>query len=47
MSGIDHDQPHPELRARVRELCARFPDEYWRRLSVLDEQFGRTKGGAA
>jgi putative membrane protein len=22
-------------------------DEYWRRLSVLDEQFGRTKGGAA
>ncbi|MFE1439077.1 SHOCT domain-containing protein [Streptomyces sp. NPDC058739] len=22
-------------------------DEYWRRLSVLDEQFGPTKGGAA
>jgi putative membrane protein len=22
-------------------------DEYWRRLSVLDEQFGRSKGGAA
>ncbi|MEG9552430.1 SHOCT domain-containing protein, partial [Streptomyces baarnensis] len=20
-------------------------DEYWRRLSVLDEQFGRTAGG--
>jgi putative membrane protein len=22
-------------------------DEYWRRLSVLDEQFGRSTGGAA
>ncbi|MGP3953284.1 SHOCT domain-containing protein [Streptomyces sp. 7N604] len=22
-------------------------DEYWRRLSVLDEEFGRGKGGAA
>lgn len=27
----DH-RPHPALRAEVRELCDRFPDEYWRRL---------------
>jgi acyl-CoA dehydrogenase len=29
---VDHPQPHPELRAQVRQLCARYPDEYWRRL---------------
>jgi acyl-CoA dehydrogenase len=29
---VSHRQPHPELRVEVRELCARFPDEYWRRL---------------
>jgi acyl-CoA dehydrogenase len=29
---VHHRQPHPELRAEVRELCAPFPDEYWRRL---------------
>ena len=28
---MDH-QPYPELRAQVRQLCARYPDEYWRRL---------------
>jgi acyl-CoA dehydrogenase len=27
----DH-RSHPELRAEVRELCARFTGEYWRRL---------------
>lgn len=27
---MTHAQPHPELRARVRELCARFPNAYWR-----------------
>jgi acyl-CoA dehydrogenase len=27
----DH-RPHAELRAEIRDLCARFPDEYWRRL---------------
>jgi acyl-CoA dehydrogenase len=35
--SIDHEQPNPELRAQVRELCARFPDEYWRRLDVARE----------
>ena len=29
---MNHEQPHPELRAQVRELCAAFPGEYWRRL---------------
>jgi acyl-CoA dehydrogenase len=36
-STIEHEQPNPELRAQVRELCARFPDEYWRRLDVARE----------
>ncbi|MBE2320749.1 acyl-CoA/acyl-ACP dehydrogenase [Solirubrobacter sp. CPCC 204708] len=27
---MTHDQPYPELRTRVRELCAEFPDAYWR-----------------
>ena len=27
---MTHEQPFPELRAQVRELCAGFPDEYWR-----------------
>jgi len=34
---MSHDQPHPELRAQVRELCAGFPDEYWRRLDQARE----------
>ena len=25
-----HDQPNPQLRAEVRELCARFGGNYWR-----------------
>jgi acyl-CoA dehydrogenase len=25
-----HDQPNPQLRAEVRELCARFGGDYWR-----------------
>jgi acyl-CoA dehydrogenase len=29
---VHHRQPHPELRAQVRKLCARFSDEYWQRL---------------
>src|SRR6266478_5076515 len=33
---IDFDpedgDPHQEIRAGVRKLCARFPGEYWRRL---------------
>jgi acyl-CoA dehydrogenase len=36
-SSIGHEQPYPELRAEVRELCARFPDEYWRRLDQARE----------
>ncbi|MCB0017851.1 MAG: acyl-CoA/acyl-ACP dehydrogenase, partial [Anaerolineales bacterium] len=35
MSDIVTDDPqawHAELRQAVRQLCARFPDEYWRRL---------------
>ena len=36
-SRLHHEQPNPELRAQVRELCARFPDEYWRRLDVARE----------
>ena len=35
---MDHDQPHPELRARVRAICADFPDSYWRRLDA-DRQY--------
>jgi acyl-CoA dehydrogenase len=35
--SINHEQPHPELRTDVRELCARFPDEYWRRLDQARE----------
>jgi acyl-CoA dehydrogenase len=34
---MSHDQPNPDLRAQVRELCDRFPDEYWRRLDVARE----------
>jgi len=32
-----HEQPNPELRADVRELCSRFPDDYWRRLDAARE----------
>jgi acyl-CoA dehydrogenase len=34
---MTHEQPHPELRAQVRELCAGFPDAYWRRLDQARE----------
>lgn len=27
---VHSEQPHPELRAQVRAVCARFPDAYWR-----------------
>lgn len=27
---VHSEQPHPELRAEVRAVCARFPDAYWR-----------------
>lgn len=44
----------PDAQSPIAMLGRRFAsgeideDEYWRRLSVLDEQFGRTgKGGAA
>ncbi|MEU9049317.1 SHOCT domain-containing protein [Streptomyces sp. NPDC048384] len=47
-------RPTPEDNSPITVLGHRFAsgeideDEYWRRLSVLDEQFGRTgKGGAA
>jgi acyl-CoA dehydrogenase len=30
-------ESHPELRAQVRDLCTRFPDEYWRRLDQARE----------
>ena len=29
---IDTSGQYPELRRGVRQLCARFPGEYWRRL---------------
>ena len=29
--GADN-QPFPELRSAIRQLCARFGDEYWRRV---------------
>lgn len=48
------DDPRPAGQSPLAVLGRRFAsgeideDEYWRRLSVLDEQFGRTgKGGAA
>ncbi len=49
------DDPRPSGDSPIAMLGRRFAsgeideDEYWRRLSVLDEQFGRTsgKGGAA
>src|SRR5580704_966948 len=28
----DEADPHQEIRAGVRKLCAQFPGEYWRRL---------------
>jgi alkylation response protein AidB-like acyl-CoA dehydrogenase len=28
------DDPHAEIRAEVRKLCARFPGEYWRELDA-------------
>jgi acyl-CoA dehydrogenase len=34
---MSHDQPHPELRAEVRALCAGFPGEYWRHLDQARE----------
>lgn len=47
-------RPAAEENSPITVLGHRFAsgeideDEYWRRLSVLDEQFGRTgKGGAA
>jgi putative membrane protein len=47
------DDARPTGDSPIAVLGRRFAsgeideDEYWRRLSVLDEQFGRTKGGAA
>jgi putative membrane protein len=49
------EDPRPSGDSPLAVLGRRFAageideDEYWRRLSVLDEQFGRTagKGGAA
>ncbi|MCI3275423.1 SHOCT domain-containing protein [Streptomyces cylindrosporus] len=49
------DDPRPSGDSPLAVLGRRFAsgeideDEYWRRLSVLDEQFGRNvgKGGAA
>jgi len=47
------DDPRPSGDSPLAVLGRRFAsgeideDEYWRRLSVLDEQFGRKKGGAA
>lgn len=32
-----YEGDYPELRARVREVCSRFPDEYWRRLDQRRE----------
>ncbi len=30
-------EPHEDLRQRVREVCARFPDSYWRELDARRE----------
>ena len=30
MSSMTDSQPFPELRTAIRQLCARFGDEYWR-----------------
>lgn len=32
-----NDDRHAELRAEVRNLCAQFPNEYWRRLDAARE----------
>ncbi|MFG2448101.1 SHOCT domain-containing protein [Streptomyces sp. NPDC048512] len=52
--GFGPGDPRPTGDSPIAVLGRRFAsgeideDEYWRRLSVLDEQFGRTgKGGAA
>jgi len=34
MKRVTHAGAHEELRHSVREVCARFPDEYWRELDV-------------
>ncbi len=34
---VETKQLHDELRKAVRELCARFPDEYWRELDQKRE----------
>ncbi|MFD6491151.1 SHOCT domain-containing protein [Streptomyces sp. NPDC060188] len=54
VGGFGPGDPRPTGDSPVAVLGRRFAsgeideDEYWRRLSVLDEQFGRTgKGGAA
>ncbi|MEU0785965.1 SHOCT domain-containing protein [Streptomyces sp. NPDC006173] len=54
VGGYGPGDPRPTGDSPVAVLGRRFAsgeideDEYWRRLSVLDEQFGRTgKGGAA
>jgi putative membrane protein len=47
------DYPRPSGDSPLAVLGRRFAsgeideDEYWRRLSVLDEQFGRTRGDVA
>jgi len=33
MDQTEHD-PHAEIRAEVRKLCAKFPGEYWRELDA-------------
>jgi hypothetical protein len=33
MTDVDPTE-HPEIREEVAKLCARFPDEYWRKLDV-------------
>jgi acyl-CoA dehydrogenase len=33
--AMTHAESHPEIRAEVRKLCARFPGEYWRKLDEV------------
>ncbi|MET8680281.1 SHOCT domain-containing protein [Streptomyces sp. NPDC004647] len=45
-AGYDENSPL-DLLGRRFAAGAIDEDEYWRRLSVLNEEFGRSKGGAA
>jgi acyl-CoA dehydrogenase len=46
---MDRAESHQQIRAAVRDLCSRFPGEYWRKLDearVYPEEFVRALTGA-